>query len=298
MGRRRIDHPPAIVFLGPSLPVREAEAILAATYRPPIRRGDLEAIEPGAVVGIIDGVFDQALAVSPREVREALLRGVRILGGSSMGALRAVEVPGVEGVGRVYQMFRDGLLEDDDEVALVFDAETQRPLSEPMVNVRHAVERLVRPGTIDPAVGARIVAAAKRLHYPERVYPRILRDAGIPAGPAAAHLAAMLRTHDLKREDAILLLEEISRAPCAARASCARARCSDRRRRGALCEGPHRRRRARVLLGVRRARPVPRPPALPEAHGPVRGPRAQCARALPAPGQHARSPRRDRKSVV
>ena len=37
-----------------------------------------------------------------------------------MGALRAAElhVFGMVGVGRVFELFRDGLLEDDDEVAV------------------------------------------------------------------------------------------------------------------------------------------------------------------------------------
>ena len=44
------------------------------------------------MVGIIDGVFDQALSVSVFEIRAALKRGVIIWGAASMGALRAVEV--------------------------------------------------------------------------------------------------------------------------------------------------------------------------------------------------------------
>ena len=137
-----------IVFVGPSLPQSQARKILKADYRPPIRRGDLETIPANSVVAIIDGVFDQALSVSPSEIRAALDRNIRILGASSMGALRAVEVPGVEGVGRIYEMYSSGVIEGDDEVALIFDPETMRPLCVPMVNVRHAVDRLAKPGTI------------------------------------------------------------------------------------------------------------------------------------------------------
>ncbi len=91
-----------IVFLGPSLPRQEAEKLLDADYRPPIRRGDMDALPPGSIAGIIDGVFDQDLSVSPTEIRAALLRGVRVFGAASMGALRAVEVPGVRGIGKIY----------------------------------------------------------------------------------------------------------------------------------------------------------------------------------------------------
>src|SRR5580700_9812280 len=56
-----------IVFLGPSLPQEEALRIVKAEYRPPIRRGDLDGIPAGSIVAIIDGVFDQSLAVSATE---------------------------------------------------------------------------------------------------------------------------------------------------------------------------------------------------------------------------------------
>lgn len=201
--------PRIVVFLGPSLPHAEARRILDADFRPPVRRGDLAAIAPGTVVGIIDGVFDQNLAVSPREIREAVLRGVAVLGASSMGALRATEVPEMEGVGRIHAMFRDGTIEDDDEVALVFDPDTLTPISEPMVNIRHAVATLVRPGTLHAAIGQKILNTAKKLQYPERSYLRILSELGMGSGPEARQLATMLRSHDLKREDAISLLEKL-----------------------------------------------------------------------------------------
>src|SRR5262245_33195236 len=52
-----------IIFLGPSLPVKQAQMLLPnATFRGPIQRGDLEEFDTGALVGIIDGVFAQTLA--------------------------------------------------------------------------------------------------------------------------------------------------------------------------------------------------------------------------------------------
>ena len=47
-----------IVFLGPSLPLDQAKAILPdAEFRPPIKRDDLTAIPAGSIVGIIDGLL-------------------------------------------------------------------------------------------------------------------------------------------------------------------------------------------------------------------------------------------------
>ena len=104
-----------IVFLGPSLEREKASSILQAEYRPPVRRGDLEQIEGPTTVAIIDGVFEQSRSVSPRELIAAAGRGVRIVGCSSMGALRAAEVPkAMVGYGKVFSMYRDGTLADHD----------------------------------------------------------------------------------------------------------------------------------------------------------------------------------------
>ena len=55
-----------IVFLGPSLPLDQAKAILPdAEFRPPIKRDDLTAIPAGSIVGIIDGLLAKSLAISP-----------------------------------------------------------------------------------------------------------------------------------------------------------------------------------------------------------------------------------------
>src|SRR5262245_47591797 len=103
-----------IVFVGPSIPVALARRTLPhAEYRPPIRRGDLEHLSAGRLVGIIDGVFAQTLAISPGEIREAIDRGVIIYGAASMGALRAAEIPRVIGVGRIFEMYRAGAIERD-----------------------------------------------------------------------------------------------------------------------------------------------------------------------------------------
>ena len=80
-----------IVFLGPSLPLDQAKAILPdAEFRPPIKRDDLTAIPAGSIVGIIDGLLAKSLAISPGEIRDAIDHGVHAYDAASMGALRAV----------------------------------------------------------------------------------------------------------------------------------------------------------------------------------------------------------------
>lgn len=200
-----------IVFAGLSITPAEAEQYLHGDYRPPIRRGDLEQAPHGAVVLILDGVFDRTLAVSPGEILGALARGVRIFGAASMGALRAAEVPGIRGIGRIHQLYASGEIVDDDEVAVLVDPRGYRPLSVPMVNIRHAVARLAVTGTIDRDLGRRIVAEAKALPYALRVWRDILAAAGVADPSQAAQLESLLRAIDLKREDAITALEVVAR---------------------------------------------------------------------------------------
>src|SRR5205814_1005092 len=113
-----------------------------ATYLPPVACGDVAALLPRApaAIGIVDGFFDERPAVFHKEILHALARGVRVFGASSMGALRAAELHGfgMQGVGRIFEAFRSGELEDDDEVAVVHgDAGIAfAPTSDAMVNLR------------------------------------------------------------------------------------------------------------------------------------------------------------------
>ncbi len=64
-----------VVFLGPTLPQRDAEAMLPATYRPPVRQGDVYRVvrdEAPRAIGIIDGGFLDVASVWHREILWAL----------------------------------------------------------------------------------------------------------------------------------------------------------------------------------------------------------------------------------
>ena len=118
--------------------------------------------DPPAAVGIVDGEFYQRLAISPKEILRLLDAGIPVFGSSSMGALRAVELEscGMIGVGAIFEQFRSGALEADDEVAMTFCPETLRPTSEPLVNIRVAL----RTGTAKDAAAA--ARNRLRIHYP------------------------------------------------------------------------------------------------------------------------------------
>ncbi|HOB18088.1 MAG TPA: TfuA-related McrA-glycine thioamidation protein [Candidatus Methanoculleus thermohydrogenotrophicum] len=205
-----------VVFLGPSCDRRTAREILEADYRPPARRGDVaRAVEAGArIIGLIDGVFFQESAVAHREILAALRAGVRVVGASSMGALRAAELDslGMEGVGEIYRAYREGRLVSDDEVALVFDPETFVPLSDPLVNIRATLQRALECGAIDADAARGLLDAAKGLYFPERTYDAVIAAATGTVDPEAlARFAAFAGEHavDQKRKDAILALERI-----------------------------------------------------------------------------------------
>ncbi|WP_164019991.1 TfuA-like protein [Pyxidicoccus trucidator] len=205
--------PPPIVFLGPSLSRGEAEALLpGADFRPPVRRGDLYRARAsgGSVFLIVDGVFMQQHAISPREIVDVVRDGAWVVGASSMGALRAAECwpAGMQGVGSIYRLFRRGSLTSDDEVAVVFDPESERPGSIALVNVRHAVARAVRQGQLLRSEAERLVRVAEETFYAERTWRTLLARAGFKDGK---QLERRLSGWDLKAEDARRGLRYVAR---------------------------------------------------------------------------------------
>jgi len=196
-----------VVFLGPSLAREDAERMLDADYLPPICRGDLAKLpEHVRFVGIVDGEFFQSLSVSPKEVLKLLRRNVTVLGASSMGALRAAETWkfGMIGVGKIFTMFRDGILDADDEVALIYERDTYRNLSTPLVNLRAALDMAAAAGAIDDLEKSDLLVKMRSLYFPERSYH------------ALQSLSPRLRDYfrttplpDVKRDDALQLLHAI-----------------------------------------------------------------------------------------
>jgi hypothetical protein len=210
------ERPRVVIFTGPSLHPHKAATLLDATYLPPIKRGDLAPLfaSPPHIVGIIDGEFYQSLAVSPKEVLALIEAGVAVYGAASMGALRAVELHrhGMIGVGSVFRLFRRGVLDADDEVALAYSDETYRATSDPLVNTRYALRAAVRRGILMRAEAAEIVSTVKAFYFPERTRQLVLSIARKVAGSERAHkLHEFLATEapDVKDRDARLLLARI-----------------------------------------------------------------------------------------
>jgi hypothetical protein len=113
--------------------------------RPPAKCGDLAALldDPPEAVGLVDGYFRIAPTVWHKEIMALLACGTRVVGGASLGALRAAELDrcGMEGVGEIYRGYRDGFVTRDDAVMLVHaPAELGfAALSLPLVDAEHAL---------------------------------------------------------------------------------------------------------------------------------------------------------------
>jgi hypothetical protein len=205
-----------LVFTGPSLPVAEAAKELEATYLPPVSEGDIyRAVVGGPVaIGIVDGFFETVPSVWHKEILFALRQGIHVFGSASMGALRAAELApfGMEGVGAIFEAYRDGLLEDDDEVAVVHGpAEIGYPLlSEAMVNIRRTLSDAYSADVIGEVTRAELEQIAKSTPYRNRTYAEVLRCADrfhLPKDELDQFRAWLLEgRYDQKREDALLML--------------------------------------------------------------------------------------------
>ncbi len=133
-----------------------------------------------------------------------------------MGALRASELDswGMIGVGRIYEMYKTGILESDDEVAVTFDGETGEPLSIPLVNIRMTIEHAKENGLLNTEQSILIIDIARKIFYPDRNYRNILLkslEKGIIMDSEMKELVTFFEDNevDLKRQDAILVLEKI-----------------------------------------------------------------------------------------
>lgn len=212
------------VFTGPTLSAQQGRSVLDAVYQPPASQGDVyrATLNRPDAIGIIDGFFDHVPAVWHKEILWAISQGIPVYGSGSMGALRAAELArfGMKGVGQIFEAYRDGSLEDDDEVAVAHASGEQdfRPVSEALVNIRATLERAQKEGIVGAATRRGLEDIAKRLYYPHRSYP-VLLEQGAGRRLPATELESLRDwlpqgRVDQKREDALAMLatmgEEVS----------------------------------------------------------------------------------------
>lgn len=213
----------AIVFVGPTLPPRLRPTAAAGApwdWRPPVRQGDLyraAAHDRPMAIGIVDGYFEAVPSVWHKEILWAMAEGIHVFGAASIGALRAAELAafGMRGLGRIYEDFRDGVLQDDDEVAVLHGPEElgYPPLTEAMVNIRATLDAAIAAGVLAHAAAGAVCDTAKALFYKERAWEAVLRAvsaAGLTAREIGAFEAWLPAGRiDRKRADAEAMLAAI-----------------------------------------------------------------------------------------
>ena len=191
-----------IVFLETSLTHLEAREILPdADYRPSVKKGDvLRAIQEGYTrIAIIDGNFGWTPAVWHKEILIALDYGIEVWGASSMGALRAAEldVYGMQGVGVVYDYYKTGVIDGDDEVAIVYFA-CDNEQTVPLINIRLTLDSLALEEKES------ILKQIRSIYYAERTWSKIALTL-----PAIIYQLIYENYTDIKQQDARLLLQTL-----------------------------------------------------------------------------------------
>ena len=207
-----------VIFLGPSLSKEKARKILDADYRLPAKKGDLLQLIPKEVdiVGLIDGYFLQDYPPTPIEVYNLVRkRNVKVFGSSSLGALRAVELGkyGMIGIGKIFRLFRDGILESDDEVAVTFTDYTNYK-SEALIDIRYNLFLAQKYKIIDNRTGSSILKVSKQTYFPYRTYEDILDKCKLKYPEINSQVESfrgyiLNNKKSLKEKDAVRLLKQI-----------------------------------------------------------------------------------------
>ena len=207
-----------VIFLGPSLSREKARKILDADYRLPAKKGDLLQLilKEVDIVGLIDGYFLQDYPPTPIEVYNLVRkRSVKVFGSSSLGALRAVELGkyGMIGIGKIFRLFRDGILESDDEVAVTFTDYTNYK-SEALIDIRYNLFLAQKYKIIDNRTGRSILKVSKQTYFPYRTYEDILDKCKLKYPEINSQVESfrgyiLNNKKSLKERDAVRLLKHI-----------------------------------------------------------------------------------------
>lgn len=193
----------SVIFLGPSLSAEQLSQSFPETnftflhdakdvpsdedeehglyIVPPIVSGDLFHLSQkisSMTIGIIDGFFENSPSVWHKEILYSLSKKIPVYGAASMGALRASELSvfGMRGVGQIYHRFKEGIYEDDDEVAVIHGPKElgYASISDAMANIRSTLELALSCDVICPNAYEELIHLAKSLFYKERKWDYIL----------------------------------------------------------------------------------------------------------------------------
>jgi hypothetical protein len=118
------------------------------------------------------------------------------------------------GIGKIFQLFKHGKLDADDEVAVTFSQDLYRLQSEAMVDIRYNLYLSLKRGFVDKETKDAIAKVAKSIYFPYRTYQNIIEET-IKNYPQLENNtrrfeAYILRNRkSLKERDALKLIEHI-----------------------------------------------------------------------------------------
>jgi hypothetical protein len=208
-----------VVFSGPSLPPCRSDLV----WRGPARHGDIaRAVADGAThIAFIDGLYDDVASVWHKEILHVLENRVHLVGGGSLGAVRAAECAffGMIGIGEVFRRYVSGELDDDAAVAqLHAPAELDfQALTEAMVNIDATVDALEASGRLDPAEGRKVRDAAQSIYFKNRTLEKVVEHVERESAPRR-RLFELLQSGrvDMKRRDAEAVVTFLASMPASA----------------------------------------------------------------------------------
>jgi hypothetical protein len=158
------------IFIGPSgigLDMSELDV------RPPARQGDIAtaALEGKDTLILIDGYFAHTLSPWHKEILFAINNGCRVIGAASLGALRAVECEryGMEGIGEIYEWYKNAVCIDDADVALahVCEQDGYTHCSIPLVNLIATYKQISKD------LPSNFVSKCRSIFYADRSWGKI-----------------------------------------------------------------------------------------------------------------------------
>ena len=173
-----------ILFVGPTLPAAEATEVIDATAVGPAAHGDLlgAARSAPAAIGLVDGYFERVPAVWHKEILWAhVARGARSTARrawercappssprSAWSASARSSRRSATGCWRPTTRSRCGTAPQSTATA---------PTSEALVDIRATLHAATAAGVIPAEVEGTLVQFASAMHYPDRIYPRLLAEA-------------------------------------------------------------------------------------------------------------------------
>src|SRR5688572_13949515 len=190
------------VFAGPSL---AGQSVLPGIEMfPPATRGALTAALASGYtrIGLIDGAVDESERLPLHELKAALaMPGVTVVGGASMGAVRAAQLgsSGMQGHGHVFRLFRRGRLTDCEEVYVLHApaALRYRCLTLPLVNIRYTLRAMRLAGHLARTEEQALLRYVRDVPWFDR--DRHSLSAGVYAAFGASRCARIMQRSEERR---------------------------------------------------------------------------------------------------